>query len=639
MRWLEVNLLRLGRAHHTPLALTLPGFALCVIGYKWRALDAWGSDLPFWDEWGVIGIRILAPWHAGTLDWHAFLAPHNEHWLAWTQLWSLALTALNGQWDPRFIATVNAVLHAAIGAFLLCQLWPALQGSLARMLSSVALLGLLASPITWENTLTAFQVQFYFLLGAALVHIAFTAASRAGSWRWWIGMSAGVFGLATMATSFLAPAAVIAVRAMRARHAKRWTTDDTTTVILCGALVGTGCVLIHPMPAHESFHAHGIANFATALARILAFPFVHVPVLAFVMQAPLLVWLWHRLRQPRKPVATGEWFLQGIIGWTLLQACALAYGRANFGEAAAARYFDLTALLLVFNAAVLGLPRLSGRPELKMAPMVPKVAWMIVALFGFLHQSKFQEQSILGPKPALRTAQVNRVRDFVVQDNEAALLTAPPLELPSPDAETLIEHLRNPALRALLPSSVRAPVPLAAETQTGFEPGTAPTVGAPPVAGTVWHATGEEPSTWRSEPVATANLLPILRITFVGAAQLDHRALRLVADDGREAPLEIAGFSGMGWQSAHLFIPRGARSVQLVAEAGPEGHWLAFALPVEVAWGSWLTRQARKQDDLLTAAGTVLFLFGLFATYHREMTDEGAGTSQLATSESTRDRP
>jgi hypothetical protein len=75
--------------------------------------------------------------------------------------------------------------------------------------------------------------------------------------------------------------------------------------------------------------------------------------------------------------------------------------------------------------------------------------------------------------------------------------------------------------------------------------------------------------------------------------------------------LSIGRFSGNRWQSAHLFVPRDAGAVRLVAEAGPDGRWLAFAEPIELGFGSWLAHQARKFASGMIWLGAGMLAVGL----------------------------
>ena len=46
------------------------------------------------------------------------VSPHNEHRIALTRLYSLALLEANGQWDPRLQMTANALIAVGIAVFL-----------------------------------------------------------------------------------------------------------------------------------------------------------------------------------------------------------------------------------------------------------------------------------------------------------------------------------------------------------------------------------------------------------------------------------------------------------------------------------------------------------------------------------------
>ena len=104
------------------------GVILCGVGSKWQLIGLFGSDVPYMDQWNGEATTAILPWLDGNFDLvQTFWTPHNEHRLGFTRLWALALTSFNGQWDPLFVTTLNALVHVAFSAFLLFLLQHALH--------------------------------------------------------------------------------------------------------------------------------------------------------------------------------------------------------------------------------------------------------------------------------------------------------------------------------------------------------------------------------------------------------------------------------------------------------------------------------------------------------------------------------
>ena len=87
------------------------GFSLLILGAKLHLINAFGSDVPFGDQWDA-----EAPSYSellkGALDPSRLVALHNEHRFLFTRLLVLNLFDLNGQWDPLLQMAVNAFIHA-----------------------------------------------------------------------------------------------------------------------------------------------------------------------------------------------------------------------------------------------------------------------------------------------------------------------------------------------------------------------------------------------------------------------------------------------------------------------------------------------------------------------------------------------
>jgi len=75
---------------------------LVVFGSKMALLDRYGSDLPYWDQWGKEADWILAPLREGNPAWlPAALLPHNEHRIYFTLGVDVLLTLVSGQFEER----------------------------------------------------------------------------------------------------------------------------------------------------------------------------------------------------------------------------------------------------------------------------------------------------------------------------------------------------------------------------------------------------------------------------------------------------------------------------------------------------------------------------------------------------------
>src|SRR5215471_14443296 len=84
---------------------------LVVLGAHWWLIGEYGTDVPWLDQWDAEP-GLYQSWQTGTLNIHAWFAPHNEHRIFFTRVLALGLFLLNRQWDPRLQMVVNAGLYA-----------------------------------------------------------------------------------------------------------------------------------------------------------------------------------------------------------------------------------------------------------------------------------------------------------------------------------------------------------------------------------------------------------------------------------------------------------------------------------------------------------------------------------------------
>jgi hypothetical protein len=594
------------------------GVILCGVGSKWQLIGLFGSDVPYMDQWNGEATTAILPWLDGNFDLvQTFWTPHNEHRLGFTRLWALALTSFNGQWDPLFVTTLNALVHVAFSAFLLFLLRSFLIGP-GSWLCPLLLAALLSFPLAWENTIAAFQVQVYFAIGSALVVLATLPTNPVKSWKGLVGVLAGLAGIGCLSTSFAPPLVVILLRIIRACQLRKWTSDDLITSSVCAVIITISLLSIAPAPWHDSLHAGTLWQYLGSLIKITAYPYHNeswyiVWFFSIILQGPLAYWIWLKTCERNVKWKKADFFLFGFAAWLALQIAALSYSRGNV--AIGSRYSDIIGLLLLANAVSLVAIWVKSTPKNQERLYLFSLLWGLVVGIGLVVESQRHLRDYLSAFPAKWQNYAGHLREFVITDNEQRLRSVPTTSLPFVSHDVMIDVMRNPRMRRVLPPGIRAPVSIQPSIKRGFSNKLPDFLPAPSHGGKIHFSNGVAASIFKSAPVQTNAHLSILRIHFAGHPDLDPSSIRLVSDDGREVPLKISRFRGNGWQSAHLFIPSGASGFRLVAECGPVGQWLAFAEPVEVGFGSWLTHQMRKRGKALAVIGLAILGSGLLLVF------------------------
>ena len=599
----------------TRLAKLLPstavvGFFLIVLGAKLLLIRTYGSDVPYMDQWDAQARLLYIPRAESRLEAQYFWWPHNEHRVLLTRLLNYALATGNRQWDPLLEMTVNAALHAAFAALLFAFARRLARGA-GFIGAGAVLVAVFVLPFGWENTLLGFQSQFYFLLLAALGGLWLTLTSPPLRLQWWGGVIVFVAGLGAMSSAFIAPAAALAVHLLRRAGVERsWSWRDTISAAVLALVAFAGTRMINPVPWHANLRAATWLEWAHAFVNNLAWPANAWLIAALVMQFPIAALLFRQLRCRDLPGLDAV--LVGLALWTWLQMAVLAYARGHDIGVNAPRYFDLYAVGVAVNAIALARIVHERRSVLVLAIAA---AWVFTIAAGLFAQTRFAYEKGLDLFPRLRAGERAIVRNFVATGDPAVIRNAPGEEWPHPVLETMTSVLSHPGIRALLPVSVRPPSALTAAAQTENFRREAPwnLPGKPEAP--VWHAAAG-PARFVSEPLP-ATTLPVLRLTFAASAGLPPEAIRLESIEGRTTSLQIRGFAGDRWQTAHLPLPAG-REIRLIAELPAGDHQLAFADPVEMGRGSWLAYSVRKLAEAMIATGAVLLMAALAMLGWRE---------------------
>lgn len=581
------------RLHRALLALA---FFILIWGAKLLVIDRFGSDLPFWDQWEKEGMHLYPAWFENHELWRPLFTPHNEHRIAPTLATNLALVVAGGQWDARVQCIVSAALHAALltGLFL----WALRRVPLPWALAAGAILaGLGAAPIVWENILSGFQSQFYFLAGFSLLAIGGLVTQPAFSPRWWASLVAGALALLSMGSGLLWTAPVLLVTGVRILFFPTVRRDALVTFAAAVLLLAAGAALHTSVAAHSPLRADSVGTFLLYAARGLAWPLYHHTWLAPILWLPWLALAGFRvaeLRRPRLPTTTAhsaDDFLLAAGLWVLLQVAAVSYSRGAGGEFPANRYGDLCSLGLAFSA--LSFTRLRRRlPE----PAPLGALWGIVAAVSLAVASHTTWTIFLPHKKSEQLAYEQNVHAFVLTGDLPAF-TQQKDHLPFPNPDWLADILRRPSTRALLPASVRPPLTI---------PGLANTSATPTPAPPLNHRatrTLTAPGEWRS-----AELPPRQgwwKIETAGHLGAPGTVLQLVAtrDNRVLATLAPAKPPGAAWRAVYVRAP--AEPARFVARTDSADRWFSFSEPVEMSALSYRARAFAKQGWLLLALGAI----------------------------------
>jgi len=556
-------------AYRTPLfrAALFVALFLSVLGSKLILIERFGSDLPYWDQWNGVIEHLLIARTDGTLQLADFFSPHNEHRPLFMRLLSMGAATLNdGQFDGRLEMILSSSLHALVALLLLGICFrlfpPALAASCALPIG--IFFGTWAS---WENVLSGFQSQFYFMVGFTLLHQAGTFLAPVQSWRWRLAPLAGAAAFFGVASGLLSTIAVVAITGARAARDRRLSVGDGYVLSANGVIAVVCWWLINPTPDHDVLKAASLGAWIPAWLHQLAWPNATSGhawfALAGLLPPLLLLAAWWR-RRIDGPAAM---MLLSLNAWATLQTMAIAYSRGGEMLGEASRYGDVLAIAVIARlAALCHLAQTAVRPRERLAWSVAVAGLAGLAIAGISARGTAAIPALAG-QPSINQARIQNVRSYLIDRDPAFFDRAPWSELPFPSAPYLASILDQPAAVSVLPSAVRPPLELVPETAEGFSVADAAFEGPPsPDGRQFWSAPDGTPARFLSQPFLGDHSRVTIFVS--GTSSAAATQLRLLDPDGvAHSPLDVhLAFSDGRWTTVNFSAPEGLHQLEVTKE-------------------------------------------------------------------------
>lgn len=577
----------------------LAALFLTVVGAKLWLIHCYAAPVIYLDQWNEAD-NFIKPWREGHLAWHNWIAAHNVHRIFFTRGLDLLSIQLNGEWDPLFQMTVNALFHAGILCGLVGLLW-VFTGGQDLTLLCLLFAPFLALPLAAENTLWSFQSQFYFLIFFGIAAMAGLGFHPPGSRWWWGGLCAAILGLFTMASGFLAPLAVAGLLGLRSLQGRRLSRESLITLAACGAIAAGGAALaVHPKLSGE--HAWG--GILAALAWMLAWPFENKPVLLWFVCLPLALTAVKYFRGAFKDPRAAE-FLLALGFWSGLQMACIAYARTD--QVNSSRYVDLFCFLPMAGLASLFLLVGEWREGVSRGRQIVLAAGWTILLLGGLWQASPRDWRNFdaGDNYSLWTAQAQIldrqvIRTLVGTGNPAPFQRYPHLDL-------ITNLLNDPLVARILPADYRPPLAVApdAGTDAAFALGGCVPERPPREFSRAWGnwtTNGAMPGRFVSQPISAR--LPRLQLELWCATNTENVRVELVEQaSGRRIPVRPQVFGQ--WQELNVATPGNPFRLELTV--GTPAGGVAVGALRESGYGSYVARRIQTRSALLLLAGLVLF--------------------------------
>lgn len=627
---------RLARALRVALLISL---FLAVLGGNLAVIARYGSDLPHWDQWDAEGAQAILPYLQHRLTLADLIAPNNEHRVACTRILALGLLALNGQWDARLECVVNAAMFAAL-AVLFFRYGARFLGRGRQAAWFLAVAALTAPPVAWQNVISGFHSQQYFLIGFSLVTLALLLTAPPWTARWWAGVGCAFAALFTMASGLLAAATVIAVLALEGRPREVWRRHGIT-LAACLSFVMLGWALRVIIAQNAVLEAHSVRDFAVTFWRSLQWPADGFAPLALLVWLPWALWAWRHWR--RSGAHSGrDRVLFAAGAWVILQFAATAYGRGAGGAWPASRYLDTVVIGLLVNVlALLVLPAAPAAASWKrwLRPALT-ILWFGVVGAGVVRHLARVIRVELPPAAAdLRQEELD-TRAYLVT-GDAHDLDGP---IPYPNKKALIERLSHAEIRSVLPAGVRPPLALGgtADPPGSFVHGGLPASVAPLAGDRSWGSFTAAGRANEGEWQSSLLFRPFSgywRFTVAGDLGRPGVSLEIMSHTTASPLARVVPRRppGNAWRT--VVVPAPDTSALVVARDTSPTAWFAFSDPVEMGPLSyWAWRLSRIGGRLaLAAAIAAAALLGVLAWGPRARLDADGNNSLAGRARDTAD--
>jgi hypothetical protein len=423
-------------------------FVNFLFGIKLWLIEKFGNATPFMDQWDAEALLLYKSFIDGTLKLEFLFSPHNEHRIFTTRLLALSELILNGIWNPLLQMVVNAGLHIAVLVILIALI--------TRVVGRIYLPALLAFstlvfilPYAYENTLTGFQAQFYFVLLFSIISLWLTTLHEPFSLSWNCGLICSLLAFLSFSSGAFSIAASTAVGFIFYFLKLRKNNKQLFAIIIMGTLF-VACVALTPLNENQSGKSSSIMQFIKTLFEILFWPSPN-ELLGALQNAPALIFFVLMLR--RKPAAKDpKWFLVSLITWMFVVSSGIAYARAMIPLSS--RYLDLFIISILINFFCLLSIFEEHKNKWKKLSFFCLFIWILsVGVSLQIYNACFTQKG-LRSYSAAKIEQEKNTKNYVETGN---INTLENKTIPYPDPKRLAFILDLPEVRSILPSDIAPP--------------------------------------------------------------------------------------------------------------------------------------------------------------------------------------
>ncbi|WP_266169944.1 hypothetical protein [Dyella subtropica] len=423
----------------------------CIIAALAHAayVHLYGVEVPYWDQWGAEGLYLLKPWAEGQLTWQHLVAPWNEHRIMFTRVISIALYEASGKtWSVLRTEYFNTFLYALIPSLMMMYVGRSDATRKEKALMALAIVTIAVLPYGWENTLGAFQNQFYLMILGTLAGVGLAAFGRPSIANLVVMVGIAATSILTMGPGIVAGPAIGLVLVSRAWLSRiPWTRALVTSAALL-VVTSFGYLLTPQLPNQAALHAQDFRELIHALLITAGWPASSPRAGAVLIWLPALVGAWMIFR--RRWDGTLDVLMLGLAAWTAVQIVEIAVSRGHGMAVVTPRYTDILVMGLLanlwFGIRVAGWT--NAHPITALVRRIPVLLLVLVMTQGFLSSAPVDSAN-MAERRDQSLMQQTHVQAYL-QTGIPAELDQPVPAIPLPDPAALRATLGDPTIRGML---------------------------------------------------------------------------------------------------------------------------------------------------------------------------------------------
>ena len=571
------------------------------IGTKFSLIEDHCSDVPYMDPWGAEALVTILPFLDGNLKfWDNFWSSHNEHKIGWTRLWSILMISISGQWDNQVTSTFNALVHTAVICVLVFVFKHYLIGPGIWLIPLIMCL-ITNSNLAWENTLSCFQVSFYFSQLCAVLFIYYSTKLNSVK-NILISSLFAIVGIPTMASNAFPIFATICTSVL---FINKSSNKQLSLIRICIFLTFfvISILLYERVEDHKTLRIQSLLDlfdiipkgFSLFYSKNIFISFIISILINFPIFLFFLQFLFVRIKKNRNNVLILTFSI-----YTIISILSLLINRFQIADSS--RYFDTYFILIFINCICIISLWINFRKNNIWINNFGIWLWFIFIAF-ILQRS--DTHTILAMDHKWQTYEKLLLNYSVSKDTD--LLNKGVMSLPYPDKKVIAEVMNHKKMSPLLPTSIRSPIiyrkdiPYSKKEEFFNK--------ALMVNPKFYFLSNETRSILKSDLIYPKKDVSYIRMTYQGSSNLYGRSISLMTEDGRETFLNNNKLRDTGWQTSHFKISDNCKPFYIIVNCKKEEKsWIAFKDLYEVKFTSWLTRQIRKRGEIFSFFGLISIL-------------------------------